>query len=344
MSLPQSAFAFNVGGKPNAPPTPGGPPGYDSSKLPPDIQRQINGMPPVQPPQQSQWPPGPPNVQTQQTPQGTQMNFPPFVPPTNPPTPQMPPYVQQQFGPQYPQQYYPQQPQQPYYPQQQPQQQWQQPQPAPQAPQGPKVVILLATGQYVDVRYAIRMLTFSRVLPTNVEIGVLADWRFGLAETRNSLIAQAFADPTVSHVFFLDSDILLPDGAVAQLLADNVPIASGVYWNSLGSGINAWVGNATIGLEQANPVVAVDYVGMGACLVHRTVFDTLKQAGATWPYFYYHVGEKPRDYYSEDFYFLELCNRINVKPHVDMRVKCKHIKPTTYEWNGETHMLEYGQQ
>jgi len=186
------------------------------------------------------------------------------------------------------------------------------------------------------------MLTFSRVLPQNVEIGVLADWRFGLAETRNSLVAQAFADPTVSHVFFLDSDIILPDGAIAQLLADNAPIASGVYWNSLGSGVNAWVGNATIALEQNPPATTVDYVGMGACMVHRGVFDALRQSGATWPYFYYYVGDKPRDYYSEDFYFLELCARCGIKPVIDMRVKCKHIKPVTYEWNGETHMQETG--
>jgi len=54
---------------------------------------------------------------------------------------------------------------------------------------------------------------------------------FGLdyAEARNSLVQAALSDDAITHVLFVDDDILMPRDGLARLLEYNLPIVSGTY-------------------------------------------------------------------------------------------------------------------
>jgi len=317
---------------------------FDFDKLPEDLKQALNKAIAVQTqPQPSGWnPTKAPQVQMQPSTQVpgavvADIPFPPPQPPQPQPQPsQMPQYVQQQF-------------QQP--PAAAPQQQWAPTPPPPQQQQPlqpivqpqqqrPLVAFLICSHGTVDARFAQVMMRLANLAATaGCDWTYMMNWKYGVAETRMRLLLDAMNIPNLTHVCYIDSDII-PDGddALAYLISDNVPFASGLYWNSFNGGYAAWVGGQVIGPEQPAPVVPVDQVGMGFCLLHVSVFQTLKERGAPWPWFYLHIEpNQPRLEYGEDFFFESLCNQCGIRPHVDMRVKCSHIKNLVYQWDGQTH-------
>ena len=306
---------------------------FDS--LPPEIKQQLADAYAVQSQPQTGWQPtAAPTVNMLPQPGGkfqAQVPFPPPAAPAPPPpiTPQMPQYVQQQFS-----------QQQGWSPQPQPQQQQFTPPslPANQQTGRPKIAFLICSHAWTNVLFGQVMMRLPVLAYTaGCEYIYLLGWKYGLAETRMRLLLDAMNIPGVTHICYLDADIV-PDGddALAYLLSDNVPFVSGLYWNSFNAGFAAWVGGNVIGPEQPSPVVPVDQVGMGFSLIHVSVIETLKQAGAPWPWFYTHIDPNTQNTeYGEDFFFQNLCSQVGIKPYVDFRVKCSHIKTIVYKWNGE---------
>ncbi len=348
-AIPKSAgFSFKVDGNPfKAPESPKEEqPPFDITKLPAEVQEALAkayGTVPQQPP--TGWTPSKaPDVKfdvTHADGRGTAtVNWPPKAPaaPPAPPAANMPPWIAGQFG-------------------KQQQQQQATPVSVPTQQQGPqlqfketnsgrpRVMILICSPQLVDTRFAAMMMRLPTLATVaQCEWGYIADWRYGLAETRSQLLVHAMSIPGTTHVMFLDADMIIKgDDALAIMLQDNVPFVSGIYWNTVGSGVAAWVGGNTIGLQQSAPCLPVDQVGMGCCLIQTAAIQALKDAGCPWPWFYYHVDpDKPRNFYGEDFVFQDNMSKIGVVPYVDFRVKVAHIKSTVYEWDGQTHMLDYG--
>lgn len=308
--------------------------------LPPDIKQQLANAYAVQSQQPQGWQPtkaptvnlSPPNPSGQIT-----ANI-PFPGPSSQPAAiqpqqaQMPQYVQQQFQPAATQ------PQQ-WSPAPAPVQQQQfTPSPVQQASGRPRVVFLICSHRQTDVLFSKVLMRLANLGNTaGCEWTYLLGWKYGLAETRMRLLLDAMNIPGVTHVCYLDADII-PDGddALAYLLSDNLPFVSGLYWNSFNSGFAAWVGGQVIGPEQASPVVPVDQVGIGFTLIHVSVFQTLKDKGAPWPWFYLHIDNNiQHSEYGEDFFFENLCVQCGIRPHVDFRAKCSHLKTIVYNWKGE---------
>jgi hypothetical protein len=54
---------------------------------------------------------------------------------------------------------------------------------------------------------------------------------FGLdyAEARNSLVQAALSEDAITHILFVDDDVLMPRNGLAKLLEYNLPIVSGTY-------------------------------------------------------------------------------------------------------------------
>ena len=139
---------------------------------------------------------------------------------------------------------------------------------------------------------------------------VLQSSRYGIAESREEIVNQALVLPPipgissgrVSHIFFLDSDIIpLTENVLNTLIADNLPIVSGIYWNSLHTGINAWVGHSPIPLQQPQNLLEVDDIGFGCCLIKREVFEKLRSENEPLPWFHYANSLNKQQ--SEDFIF-----------------------------------------
>ena len=145
--------------------------------------------------------------------------------------------------------------------------------------------------------------------------------------------------PMLTHLLFVDADLILPNFAIQTLISDNVDIVSGVYWNSLNTGAAAWVNEAPIDVKQfnannnnvGNPLIQVDKTGMGCCLLSKRVGQLLLTEDR--PYFYYKIGDGNAQL-SEDFYFYQKMNKLGIKPHLDLRIQCQHIRSVLQNADG----------
>jgi len=155
-------------------------------------------------------------------------------------------------------------------------------------------------------------------------------------------------------IFFLDSDVIMPNNTIPTLLSHNLPLVCGVY-DAKKEGVYPamWVrtkaeekdaqGNITT--KEAFGAVAnwkgrmikVDVIGCGCMLVHRSVFEKIR--GKTDLPFFLWTKERNRELMkkmnlpdplmadvSEDFYFCMLAKQYaGVDIVVDTDIRCGHI-------------------
>lgn len=209
--------------------------------------------------------------------------------------------------------------------------------------QGPivKIALLIPTNLNVDVRWTFSFQQILTQLPPGSTY--MADYRYGLAETREALVTQALKTvPDLTHIMFLDTDVisLIPNG-IQLLLQDNKPVISGIYFSSLMTGAAAWKANPSTGAEepipvdnQPVPVLEVDKTGFGFTLIQKQVFDLLEEKKEPKPWFYYLIDGTSLKMQSEDFYFIDKLKKYGIKPWVDLRVQCGHIKTMVINPNG----------
>lgn len=111
---------------------------------------------------------------------------------------------------------------------------------------------------------------------------------FGLdyAEARNAIVAAALQDDAVTHVLFVDDDVLIPRDGLARLLEYNLPIVSGTYVKKnpqLETGVTAiGADSAYIVSQQCVPYehgnmepIVVSCTGGGFILIDVEVFQKL---------------------------------------------------------------------
>ena len=142
---------------------------------------------------------------------------------------------------------------------------------------------------------------------------------------RNSLVKEALKEPKVTHLMWIDSDIVFenpgdPNQAIANLIAADVPIVSGVYrarkkdgfcysmWIEVPSGfvpVEQWSGN----------FIEVSVVGFGCTLVKREVFEAIPYPWFEWAH------ESP----SEDFNFCLKAAEHGYKINVFTDIRASHV-------------------
>lgn len=99
-------------------------------------------------------------------------------------------------------------------------------------------------------------------------------------KNRNEIVAQ-FLEGKAEYLFFVDDDVQLIEHVLLKLLLHELPICAGVYYRGglphdplmfkrLPSG---WY--ETIRNWDRGAIVEVDSVGMGCCLIHRSVFERI---------------------------------------------------------------------
>lgn len=163
----------------------------------------------------------------------------------------------------------------------------------------------------------------------------LADWRYGVGESRESLLHTAMTSrPDLTHILFLDGDVIPDNNAVFFLFESmqktNVDIIAGIYFNSLLTGLAAWKNEQALRLQdlvgRENPVMECDKVGIGLCLFKADVFRKMDQAGEERPFFYYKLDARNNQMQSEDFYLFSKLAKYGIKPHIDLRARCSHLK------------------
>ena len=155
---------------------------------------------------------------------------------------------------------------------------------------------------------------------------------------RNSAVQQLLSSP-FQWLFSLDSDIMCPPDTILRLLSRNLPIVSAMYSrrsppHSVPVMIKngSWVTNFIPG-----SLVEVDWVGAGALLVHRSVFERMPHQRPGSPWFDWRVNLKgtgvvPEDTcLSEDFTFCQHAKRtLGISTYVDTSIECRHCGYSEY--------------
>ena len=144
-------------------------------------------------------------------------------------------------------------------------------------------------------------------------------------KARNDLVKMALKD-NCDYVFFIDSDTIIPNGAIDALLAMNVDIASGLYFSKGKPYLpvaRVKEGEKHFYLEdfEFNQIIEVQGVGMGCCLIKTDVFKKLE-----FPYFKLEWRKhEDIDYQiAEDLYFCDEAIKAGYKVHLNTGVICEH--------------------
>lgn len=123
----------------------------------------------------------------------------------------------------------------------------------------------------------------------------------------------------VSHILFVDDDMIFPPNGLMRLLSHKLPIVGGLYFARIEPHLpvvyrhvdgNQWVPVTEFcaGLQE------VDAIGFGFCLVERTVFEKLPR-----PWFEF------SDKMGEDMYFCQEAKKVGYPIILDADIKCRHM-------------------
>jgi len=142
---------------------------------------------------------------------------------------------------------------------------------------------------------------------------------FGMdyAEARNALVKAALSEETITHILFLDDDVLMPKDGLDRLLSYNLPIVSGTYCkknSKLETGVTAIgedpeyiVSQQCVPYEHENyePIV-VSCTGGGFILVNLEVYSKMQERmRSQWP-------DKPEKWNQWYEFLLTQDNRVRV--------------------------------
>lgn len=182
-----------------------------------------------------------------------------------------------------------------------------------------------------------------KILQPPVAFNIISNKGLPIDRARCDLVSQA-RKMGASHIFFLDSDVILPQDGLIRLWNHRMPVVCGIY-GSKHEAPGIWVEQAKSGegryaavspqsLSQATLFSHPDMVvGAGCCLIDMQVFNRIEE-----PYFEWTQGRVPGGV-SEDFYFFEKIRKAGVPIHVDMAVKCKHVDISALNWEGKRERL-----
>jgi hypothetical protein len=154
-----------------------------------------------------------------------------------------------------------------------------------------------------------------------------------VGDARNEIVEHALAlvgplGERVSHVLFIDDDVLLPPDAVARLLAHKLPIIAGLYYAKT-------IAPQPLVLADRFGGVRTDWTpgdlvecyahGMGCTLIAREVFEAVERPWFQTTRQHDERAGVPISYHqTEDVWFLERAKAAGYTPTVDTGLLCWH--------------------
>jgi hypothetical protein len=163
-----------------------------------------------------------------------------------------------------------------------------------------------------------------------------------IAEARDKLVDLAFGlcsdKQEVTHLFFLDDDVIVPQFCLRKLLNHNVPVASGVYFTKTEVGEPLIFPGPGLGSQPFEPDAVFEGWGwsMGLSVIRMDVFRRMRDElnlpldkyGCT--QFFKTPSEADTDYQdgiitdggTEDFIFFSNLAKLGIKPVIDCTRYC----------------------
>ncbi len=187
---------------------------------------------------------------------------------------------------------------------------------------------MIVIGVPVDKDYRIDVRTAAYCSSESMRPGV--KWSYVASRDagvgRSTFAYYALKDPNVTHLYFIDSDVVPPAGALQRLLDYDLAIAAGIYPLGVDGGVWSFkVGRDWWPKEKPipNELIDANVVSGSTLLVEREVFEKLKD-----PYFkitYRAIDDKGKCYdEGEDEYFSRTAREAGFKLVVDSSIICDH--------------------
>lgn len=152
---------------------------------------------------------------------------------------------------------------------------------------------------------------------------------YDCAKARNDIVRKAL-DGAFDYVLMVDSDIVVPEDALINMLEIPAPIVFGVYPRKNKPGETelfrrgTWSFEIRYTMDELNAMdkdrVKIKGSGFGCALINTRVFKEL-----AYPWFKF-VSYENNTYLSEDLYFCMMAENYDLQ--ADLRVKCGHIGRT----------------
>ena len=214
-----------------------------------------------------------------------------------------------------------------------------------------KVKILIGITTADTVCHETMESLFNMKRPEDTEIILRIHHAYNVAEGRNQLVKIAFAEHC-DYLFFVDSDVILPDFALEKLLNANVQVINGTYprkemdtitnpnpfttlYRHDKKGLNA-INFGPFFMSQVElpkeGIVPVDAAGLGCTLIHMSTF--LKLGGNDdWFIFAKEESRLHNGPYclGEDLYFYRSCLQAGIQPYAEGSVRCGHVGKMIYK-------------
>lgn len=155
---------------------------------------------------------------------------------------------------------------------------------------------------------------------------------YGVAQARNK-ICQKAVDGRFDKIFMIDSDMIVPEDAIHNLLDPDVPIVIGVarYKNDSRrapifkhfqdeTGSDAWKWD-----DIPEGRFEIKSAGVACAMIDVSLLNRIAKPWFVWE-------ERPDGtYYGEDIGFYDKVRNLGIRPMADGRVKCGHIGRKIYD-------------
>jgi len=188
------------------------------------------------------------------------------------------------------------------------------------------VTFSVPTRGYVDPKFVSHMHGVMDQLPTGVswmirltdkdpETGKVMD----VVSSRTLLVEECLENDRSKYIFFIDSDVFIPENALALLLQGGKDMSTGIYWTKSDPPEPVIYKDLHLGPYfdfPKNALFKIAAAGLGCCLIKTEVFRKVPK-----PWFKY-----VKENISEDFYFFAKAKKHGYDLWCDSRVKCMHLK------------------
>lgn len=197
----------------------------------------------------------------------------------------------------------------------------------------PKLLIGLPHKNLVSLEWSLAF----RNLVVNVPSIFTCSAGVPIDVARNEIVKSALTN-NVDWIFFLDTDVVPPPDIITRLMAHNLPIVTAIYhtrappiepciWREVHPS-----GKQAIAYTQGQMIEA-DFIGMGACLIHTSVFKNIFP-----PFFDWTLGrQEPNNMTlgrSEDFEFCKKVRDKGYKIWADTSIQCRHGISNAHTFQG----------
>lgn len=197
----------------------------------------------------------------------------------------------------------------------------------------PKIALCLPMYNQLETAFVMSFARFLENARQKHDISLFFTVNQSLGTARNTL-AKDFLNSDCTHLFFVDSDMILPLDALDKLLAHDKDIVSAIYFDRLRGDpvMKKFVKGLpeTIKDYPKGKLFEVDAIGFGCALIKRSVIEKLKAQNKDKPLFALkHLSRKVL--FGEDVYFCKLAKEAGFKVFVDTSLVAGHFGATVIE-------------